>query len=191
MCLQYLLFYEGQRPVIFRMFASAGNAGEHNPPHFHAFYQGQEGRADLEGEMMKGSMPHRQQKLIAAWAELRKRACSRMSFWPTGSWHKRGSLFTTSSRFRGGAVERYERPDLPAWWVLRVEVQGDYTLLATFNDGSRKTFDMSPLLEREVFCRLKNPAVFARARVECGGVVWDDRTDIDPQYLWQRGIPVS
>ena len=58
--------------IIIRMFVSAGNAGEHNLPHFHAFYQGQEGVFDLEGEMIKGSMPRRQQKLIAAWAELHK-----------------------------------------------------------------------------------------------------------------------
>ena len=61
--------------IIIRMFVSGDNAGEHNPPHFHAFYQGQEGVFDLEGEMIKGSMSCRQQKLIAAWAELRKRAC--------------------------------------------------------------------------------------------------------------------
>ena len=58
--------------IIIRMFVSGDNAGEHNPPHFHAFYQGQEGIFDLEGEMLKGSMPRRQQKLIAAWAELHK-----------------------------------------------------------------------------------------------------------------------
>ena len=88
-------------------------------------------------------------------------------------------------------MERYERADFPAWWVLRVEVQEGYTLLATFNDGSKKTFDMSGLLEREVFCRLKNPAVFARTHAPCGGVVWDDRADIDPYYLWQHGTPVA
>ena len=58
--------------IIIRMFVSGDNSGERNPPHFHAFYQGQEGVFDLEGEMMKGSMPRRQQKLIAAWAELHK-----------------------------------------------------------------------------------------------------------------------
>ena len=88
-------------------------------------------------------------------------------------------------------MERYERADFPAWWVLHVEVQGDYTLLATFNDGSKKTFDMRGLLDREVFCRLKNPAVFARAHAQCGGVVWDDKIDIDPYYLWQQGTPVA
>ena len=84
---------------------------------------------------------------------------------------------------------QYERPDFPEWWVLHVEVQEGYTLRVTFNDGSCKTFDMSPLLDRKVFFRLKNPAVFARAHVECGGVVWDDDTDIDPQYLYNAGTP--
>ena len=54
--------------IIIRMF----NNGEHNPPHFHASYQGHEAVFDMEGELMDGDMPKRQQKFIAAWAELHK-----------------------------------------------------------------------------------------------------------------------
>ena len=48
------------------------NGREHNPPHFHALYQGHEGVFNLEGELMEGEMPTRQRKFIAAWAELHK-----------------------------------------------------------------------------------------------------------------------
>lgn len=54
--------------IIIRMY----NNGEHNPPHFHASYQGCIAVFDMEGELMEGNMPKPQRKFIAAWAELHK-----------------------------------------------------------------------------------------------------------------------
>lgn len=54
--------------IIIRMY----NTGEHNPPHFHAEYQGYKGVFNMEGELIEGEMPRRQIKLIAAWSEIHK-----------------------------------------------------------------------------------------------------------------------
>ena len=54
--------------IIIRMF----NKNEHNPPHFHAYYQGSEAIFNMEGEIIKGEFPKRQTKFVAAWAELHK-----------------------------------------------------------------------------------------------------------------------
>lgn len=54
--------------IIIRMY----NTGEHNPPHFHAQYQGYNAVFNMEGELLEGEMPRRQIKFIAAWAELHK-----------------------------------------------------------------------------------------------------------------------
>ena len=54
--------------IIIRMY----NSGEHNPPHFHAVYQGYNAVFDMDGELIEGDMPKRQKKLIAAWAEIHK-----------------------------------------------------------------------------------------------------------------------
>lgn len=43
---------------------------EHLPPHFHAQYQDFDAMFSLDGELLKGEMPKRQQKFIAAWAAL-------------------------------------------------------------------------------------------------------------------------
>lgn len=48
------------------------NNGEHNPPHFHATYQDYNAVFNMDGEITDGEMPKRQQKFIAAWAELHK-----------------------------------------------------------------------------------------------------------------------
>ena len=48
------------------------NTGEHNPPHFHATYQGYNAVFNMDGELTDGEMPKRQLKLISAWAELHR-----------------------------------------------------------------------------------------------------------------------
>lgn len=54
--------------IIIRMF----NNGEHNPPHFHASYQGHNATFNLDGVLREGSMPKPQRNLILAWATLHK-----------------------------------------------------------------------------------------------------------------------
>ena len=54
--------------IIIRMFHN-----EHNPPHFHAEYQGQRGLFDLNGNMIKGNMKsNTAKKLIKEWAMLHR-----------------------------------------------------------------------------------------------------------------------
>ena len=55
--------------IIIRMF---NNGSDHNPPHFHATYQGYNATFTLDGELKEGEMPKAQRKYIAAWAELHK-----------------------------------------------------------------------------------------------------------------------
>ncbi len=53
--------------IIIRMFFS-----EHNPPHFHAEYQGAEGIFNFEGEMLQGNIKSTTAlRLIKEWAMLR------------------------------------------------------------------------------------------------------------------------
>ena len=54
--------------IIIRMY----NNGEHNPPHFHASYQGYNATFSPDGELLEGEMPRRQIKLIEAWAEIHR-----------------------------------------------------------------------------------------------------------------------
>jgi len=50
---------------------------EHNPPHFHAEYQGQRGIFDFNGEMTKGNISSRTaKKLIREWALLHQHELS-------------------------------------------------------------------------------------------------------------------
>lgn len=68
----------------------------------------------------------------------------------------------------------------------------DYTLLANFSDGSVKSYDFRPLLDRlEVYAPLReSPAFWASASVDPGGygVSWSDEIDISAEELWEHGV---
>ena len=56
--------------IIIRMYAEDG--GQHNTPHIHVRYSGDEAVIDLEGNILEGSVPKSQLKLILAWMEIHK-----------------------------------------------------------------------------------------------------------------------
>lgn len=75
--------------------------------------------------------------------------------------------------------EQSESAKKPYWCVTDVIPQKDYTLLITFEDGSKKIYDARELLQKKMYERLKNPGFFMKAKVQYSAVVWDDDTDID------------
>jgi hypothetical protein len=55
--------------IIIRMYAEAG--GQHHTPHFHAYYQDEVAIFGISPiELIAGSLPKRQRRLVEAWAEL-------------------------------------------------------------------------------------------------------------------------
>ena len=55
--------------VVVRMYVEAGHS--HHRPHFHAYYQDAVGVYAIDNvDLIAGSLPRRQQRLVLAWAEL-------------------------------------------------------------------------------------------------------------------------
>ncbi|MBX7232797.1 MAG: DUF4160 domain-containing protein [Caldilineales bacterium] len=55
--------------IIIRMYYAPG---EHNPPHFHAYYNDYTATIALDTlETLEGELPRKQLRLVQAWAELR------------------------------------------------------------------------------------------------------------------------
>lgn len=55
--------------IILRMYMEAGVP--HHTPHFHAYYQDEAAVFSLDPiELIAGSLPRRQRRLVEAWAEL-------------------------------------------------------------------------------------------------------------------------
>ena len=61
--------------IIIRMFAEVG--AQHHVPHFHAYYQDEVGIFSVDPiEIIAGSLPRRQKRLVEAWAELHQNELS-------------------------------------------------------------------------------------------------------------------
>ena len=56
--------------IIVRMYAEHG--GQHNLPHLHAGFSGQEVVVDLSGNIIEGEIPKGKMKLLLAWMEIHR-----------------------------------------------------------------------------------------------------------------------
>jgi hypothetical protein len=73
--------------------------------------------------------------------------------------------------------------------VVKVEAMPDYSLLLEFENGEKRVFDMSPLMDKKPFSQLKGTPLFTRAFVDYGTVVWPGNIDIAPETLYDRSRP--
>lgn len=55
--------------IVIRMFYPPK---EHNPPHIHAIYQGEEAKFSIEDGEKIGNFPSRQTRLVQAWIEIHR-----------------------------------------------------------------------------------------------------------------------
>ena len=54
--------------IIIKMLFS--DDGQHNKPHFHVYYNEYKASVGIDGELLSGSLPVKQLKLVLAWAAL-------------------------------------------------------------------------------------------------------------------------
>ena len=73
--------------------------------------------------------------------------------------------------------------------IQSVETIDDCTLLVEFDNSQKRKYDVTPLLRKEMFAPLRNPALFKSVQVEQGGyaVVWNNTIDISEYELWING----
>jgi Protein of unknown function (DUF2442) len=72
--------------------------------------------------------------------------------------------------------------------VTAVQALDDYHLKVVFNTGHIKFFDCTPYLNRGVFTKLRDPALFRQAYVAYDTVCWPGNLDIAPETLFDRGV---
>jgi hypothetical protein len=75
--------------------------------------------------------------------------------------------------------------------VVSVRPLAGYQLDTGFANGERRLFDMRPYLDYPTFAPLAEDALFMRAHVALGTVVWTDEIDMSPDTLYLRGAPCS
>jgi len=73
--------------------------------------------------------------------------------------------------------------------VRSVRVHVDYELEIEFSNGEVRIFDAKTYLEKGVFQKLKDPALFRQAYVAFDTVCWPGNLDIAPETLYDRSRP--
>ncbi|MEI6564535.1 MAG: DUF2442 domain-containing protein [bacterium] len=78
-------------------------------------------------------------------------------------------------------------------FVTSVCCEADYKLRVSFEDGSVKIVDLADHLEGEMFLPLKDLKLFRSAHLnpDLDTVVWDNGSDMSPDFLYATGITAS
>ncbi len=68
-----------------------------------------------------------------------------------------------------------------------------HNIYVLFLDNTIKKYDISPLLEKKSFNKLKNLSYMKTAKVDSGGygISWDDDCDLSENELWIKGVPMT
>jgi Protein of unknown function (DUF2442) len=76
-------------------------------------------------------------------------------------------------------------------YVKSVRAQENYCISLTFENGEKRMFDLKPYLDKGVFARLKNVALFKTARVVSGSVEWHGEIDLSYDTLYLSSVPIK
>jgi uncharacterized protein DUF2442 len=87
------------------------------------------------------------------------------------------------SNFLNSVKNSYNRNRMNPY-VKSVELQEDFCLLLTFENGEKRLFDLKPYFKKPVFSRLQNVALFKTARVVSGAVEWQGEIDLSYDTLY-------
>jgi len=71
--------------------------------------------------------------------------------------------------------------------IIEAAVCGPHLLELTFDDGTHKRVNVSPLLDGPIFEPLREPSYFARMVLDpvAGTVVWPNEADFAPEALYE------
>ena len=80
-------------------------------------------------------------------------------------------------------------PETPK--VVQVEPHNDHTMTLTFAGGEQRRFDLTPLLNTEVFAPLRDLNLFRSVRIVYGSLEWPGERDLAYDMLYVESTPVT
>ncbi len=76
--------------------------------------------------------------------------------------------------------------------IISAKAIDNCTLLVEFSNNEYRKYNVTKLLEKEMFSPLNNPAFFKNVSIEKGGfaLVWNENIDISEYEIWTNGMKV-
>ena len=133
---------------------------DHNPPHFHVWYDDYQAEITIKEGIVRGEMPRRALRLVFEWLDLH----------------------------RDELLENWERLSNCEAAVVAAEYVRDYTLRLTFNTGEVRLVDFTPLMQKGICRKLQDLDYFKSFRLDPFTVDWNDEIGFAPRYLYERGM---
>jgi hypothetical protein len=134
--------------------------------------------AIANGEVLAGDLPSGKTRLMQAWVEIhRDELLADWQLVVNGD-----EVFKIEPLKLGGPMNPH---------VKSVRTLDDYELEVSFENGESRRFDVKPYLDRGIFVRLRDLALFQAARVVAGSVEWPGGLDLSYDTLYVGGQPIA
>jgi hypothetical protein len=148
------------------------NENDHNPPHFHVDYNGQEAVFGLDLKLIEGKLPFNKKKLVLEWASSRKEKLA----------------FAWSQCQEGKKVQKLSSIG-HMLHVRSVKYLSDYKVYIRFTDNTEGILDISSYMDFNkgpVWYPLKDEDYFSKVKVNNihGTLQWPNEVEIDPRILY-------
>jgi Protein of unknown function (DUF2442)/Domain of unknown function (DUF4160) len=126
-------------------------------------------------ELISGSLPRRQERLVEAWAELHQ-----AELIVDGNGCRRAGCHYRSSRSSKEFVMTHA-----IYRVTKFSIVAPYTLQVSFDDNSEQRIDFRPILAGELYAPLRDIEIFNKVALdpEVHTLVWPNGADFDPATL--------
>jgi len=156
--------------IVTRMFYK-----DHPPPHFHAEYQGQQGKFGFDGIITVGDIRSKTAlRLIREWANLHQ-----------GELEANRERATAKTPLHGiPPPESTDMSFIPT--VIRPTYRGGYQIEIVFHDGLAATVDFARWLNGPVFEPLRDREYSRRFFMDEGTIAWPNGADIAPEALYEE-----
>lgn len=151
---------------------------EHNPPHFHVWYNDYKAIVTIEEGIVKGSIPRRALTLVYEWLDLHKREL--MENWEL--------------------LREFKSPNKLNLWnnmddiltIKSASYVGDYSIVAEFSNGETRLLDFSELVTsgRGMLKMLADKEYFRHFTLDPFTIDWNNEIGFEPEYLYAMSKPL-